>query len=82
MLLFAAVEVAGHPRLEGRTVGEAFAAGKWRVLGRAAESSGGGAVWGLPSSYVLGAGDRVVLAATRRGLAELLGRGPAGTSSP
>ncbi|WP_405467305.1 NAD-binding protein [Streptomyces jietaisiensis] len=82
VLLFAAVEVAGHPRLEGRTVGEAFAAGKWRVLGRAAESSGGGAVWGLPSSYVLGAGDRVVLAATRRGLAELLGRGPAGTSSP
>jgi hypothetical protein len=31
-------------------------------------------VWDLPPSYVLGTGDRVVLAATRRGLAELLGR--------
>ncbi|WP_051848679.1 NAD-binding protein, partial [Streptomyces sp. NRRL F-6676] len=73
VLLFAAVEVAGHPQLEGRTVGEAFVAGKWRVLGREVPS-GGSAVWGLPSSYVLGVGDRVVLAATRRGLAELLGR--------
>ncbi len=81
VLLFAAVEVAGHPQLEGRTVGEAFVAGKWRVLGREVPS-GGSAVWGLPSSYVLGVGDRVVLAATRRGLAELLGRGPAGTPSP
>jgi Trk K+ transport system NAD-binding subunit len=81
VLLFAAVEVAGHPQLEGRTVGEAFVAGKWRVLGRDV-ASGGSRGWGLPSSYVLGVGDRVVLAATRRGLAELLGRGPAGTSSP
>ncbi|MCQ4195770.1 NAD-binding protein, partial [Streptomyces parvulus] len=32
VLLFAAVEVAGHPQLEGRTVGEAFRAGAWRVL--------------------------------------------------
>ncbi|MDQ0788264.1 NAD(P)-binding protein [Streptomyces sp. B3I8] len=84
VLLFAAVEVAGHPQLEGRTVGEAFAAGKWRVLGRDVASGGpsAAAMWGLPSSHVLRAGDRVVLAATRRGLAELLGRGPAGTSSP
>ncbi|MDF3300729.1 NAD-binding protein [Streptomyces tropicalis] len=32
-------------------------------------------VGNLPGGYVLGDGDRVVLAATRRGLAELLGRG-------
>ncbi|MFD8534976.1 NAD-binding protein [Streptomyces rubrogriseus] len=91
VLLFAAVEVAGHPQLEGKTVGEAFRAGAWRVLalevpdgevfdgGRAQ----GGAperaresrlVWELPDTYVLRGSDRVVLAATRRGLAELLGR--------
>jgi Trk K+ transport system NAD-binding subunit len=92
VLLFAAVEVAGHPQLEGRTVGEAFRAGAWRVL--ALEVSGGRAgnageragvagaegtresrlVWELPDTYVLRGEDRVVLAATRRGLAELLGR--------
>ncbi|GGS61837.1 potassium channel family protein [Streptomyces violaceus] len=90
VMLFAEVEVAGHPQLEGRTVAEAFRAGAWRVLalntappgGRRdeAEASGeervpaSGLVWDLPPTYVLGAGDRVVLAATRRGLAELLGR--------
>ncbi|MCT9138316.1 potassium channel family protein [Streptomyces violarus] len=90
VMLFAEVEVAGHPQLEGRTVAEAFRAGAWRVLalntappgGRRdeAETSGeervpaSGLVWDLPPTYVLGAGDRVVLAATRRGLAELLGR--------
>ncbi|GGX29536.1 potassium transporter TrkA [Streptomyces malachitofuscus] len=86
VLLFAAVVVGGHPQLEGRTVGEAFRAGAWRVLaldtavrGNAgaagvAEAPGGGLVWDLPDTYVLRAGDRVVLAATRRGLAELLGR--------
>ncbi|MFD5164226.1 potassium channel family protein [Streptomyces hawaiiensis] len=91
VLLFAEVEVAGHPQLEGRTVGEAFRAGAWRVLalntsppaGRRGEGepsgeervpAASGLVWDLPSTYVLGAEDRVVLAATRRGLAELLGR--------
>ncbi|MEU6913975.1 potassium channel family protein [Streptomyces olindensis] len=89
VLLFAEVEVAGHPQLEGRTVGDAFRAGAWRVLalntapsgrrgdGEGAEEDGApasGLVWDLPSTYVLGSGDRVVLAATRRGLAELLGR--------
>ncbi|MER7576044.1 NAD-binding protein [Streptomyces sp. NPDC126514] len=118
VLLFAAVEVGGHPQLEGRTVGEAFRAGAWRVLaldtavegagaaraggsgsssgsgavsgavsgvgsggaggsasGRGSGGSGGsGLVWDLPDTYVLRAEDRVVLAATRRGLAELLGR--------
>ncbi|CAL9490987.1 hypothetical protein SUDANB126_03240 [Streptomyces sp. enrichment culture] len=89
VLLFAAVVVGGHPQLEGKTVGEAFRAGAWRVLAldTAASASGGergeersgaaagsGLVWDLPDTYVLRAGDRVVLAATRRGLAELLGR--------
>ncbi|RSS27083.1 potassium transporter TrkA [Streptomyces sp. WAC05458] len=86
VLLFAAVRVAGHPQLEGRTVGEAFRAGAWRVLAlevldetpreEAAVEVGGGSrlVWDLPDTYVLRGEDRVVLAATRRGLAELLGR--------
>ncbi|WP_393100401.1 NAD-binding protein [Streptomyces sp. LN325] len=92
VLLFAAIEVGGHAQLEGRTVGEAFRAGAWRVLaletgvvGRRDPAGGGGGggmsqraprglVWDLPPSYVLRAEDRVVLAATRRGLAELLGR--------
>ncbi|MFJ5260918.1 NAD-binding protein [Streptomyces sp. NPDC088387] len=79
VLLFAALEVAGQPRLEGRTVAEAFRAGAWRVLALDTSVGEGGAVpsgliWDLPDTYVLKAGDRVVLAATRRGLAELLGR--------
>ncbi|MFK4544424.1 Trk K+ transport system NAD-binding subunit [Streptomyces tendae] len=86
VLLFAAVQVAGHPQLEGKTVGEAFRAGAWRVLALEVsdgERVEGGApegaresrlVWELPDTYVLRGSDRVVLAATRRGLAELLGR--------
>jgi len=81
VLLFAAMRVGGHPQLEGRTVGEAFRAGAWRVLaldtGVGATGEDGrpsGLVWDLPPTYVLRAEDRVVLAATRRGLAELLGR--------
>ncbi|MFD3732541.1 potassium channel family protein [Streptomyces sp. NPDC058632] len=114
VLLFAALTVGGHPQLEGKTVGEAFRAGAWRVLAldtaatRAAPGAGGnsaghgsgnaagtggagtggapaagepsgpsgpsGLVWDLPDTYVLRDEDRVVLGATRRGLAELLGR--------
>ncbi|MEG8276551.1 potassium channel family protein [Streptomyces sp. AHA2] len=89
VLLFAEIEVGGHPQLEGRTVGEAFRPGAWRVLalntapsgarrgdreGAEEDGAASGLVWDLPPSYVLGAADRVVLAATRRGLAELLGR--------
>ncbi|MEU9467685.1 NAD-binding protein [Streptomyces avermitilis] len=102
VLLFAAVDVGGHPRLEGRTVGEAFHAGAWRVLALDTAARGGrgqasapapapsadspdrpsGLVWDLPATYVLRPEDRVVLAATRRGLAELLGRRPrAGTDA-
>ncbi|MEV6168185.1 NAD-binding protein [Streptomyces sp. NPDC051954] len=107
VLLFAAVDVGGHPQLEGKTVGEAFRPGAWRVLaldtateaarqgasgtGSASGSASGDSdgdvqqsalVWDLHDGYVLKAEDRVVLAATRRGLAELLGRRrrePAGT---
>lgn len=74
VLLFAAVDVGGHPQLEGRTVGEAFRAGSWRVLAREESGDSPGLAWDLPDTYVLQAADRVVLAATRRGLAELLGR--------
>ncbi|MEU0208320.1 NAD-binding protein [Streptomyces canus] len=74
VLLFAAVDVGGHPQLEGRTVGEAFRAGSWRVLAREESGDAPGLAWDLPDTYVLQASDRVVLAATRRGLAELLGR--------
>ncbi|MET7452718.1 NAD-binding protein [Streptomyces sp. NPDC005574] len=117
VLLFAAIDVAGHPQLEGKTVGEAFRAGAYRVLaldtavsggrrreepvteeayddlrggaagagghpgaggsrshGGARNSGSSGLVWDLPDTYVLRGEDRVVLAATRRGLAELLGR--------
>jgi voltage-gated potassium channel Kch len=119
VLLFAAVRVGGLPQLEGKTVGQAFRAGAWRVLALdtagagassgtasgAARAGGGtgsragagagaagarreqveggvgadsrlpsGLLWDLPDTYVLRAEDRVVLAATRRGLAELLGR--------
>ncbi|MET9733468.1 NAD-binding protein [Streptomyces sp. NPDC006458] len=79
VLLFAALEVSGHRQLEGRTVREAFRPGAWRVLAldtRAGteDAPGAGLVWDLPDEYVLGPHDRVVLAATRRGLAELLGR--------
>ncbi|MGW4150230.1 NAD-binding protein, partial [Streptomyces albogriseolus] len=80
VLLFAAFVVNGHPQLEGRTVAEAFRPGAWRVLAldtaaRGAdargEAPGSGLVWDLPDTYVLRAGDRVVLAATRRGLADV-----------
>ncbi len=93
VLLFAAVDVAGHPQLEGRTVEDAFREGAWRVLAldtsspddrvpdlgaarRGRSGSPGDLVWQVPPGYVLRPEDRVVLAATRRGLAELLGRRP------
>ncbi|MDI3421188.1 NAD-binding protein [Streptomyces luteolus] len=91
VLLFAAVNVAGHPVLEGCTVGESFRPGRWRVIGLDAadpaerrpdlaapqddaEERPPGLVWNLHPGYVLRSSDRVVVAATRRGLAELMGR--------
>ncbi|MGN9789548.1 NAD-binding protein [Streptomyces sp. OZ13] len=93
VLLFAAVDVAGHPQLEGRTVAEAFRPGAWRIVAldatdpgerqpdlanarRDQEGNPTGLVWDLHPGYVLRAQDRVVVAATRRGAAELLGRRP------
>ncbi|MER5253477.1 NAD-binding protein [Streptomyces sp. NPDC002855] len=92
VLLFAALDVAGHRQLEGRTIAESFRPGVWRVIAldatapderlpdlTAARSDDGtehpaGLVWDLHPGYVLRSQDRVVLAATRQGLAELLGR--------
>ncbi|MFF4686345.1 NAD-binding protein [Streptomyces sp. NPDC001307] len=64
VLLFAAVDVSGHPQLEGRTVRDAFRAGSWRVLALEGRAD-------TAPDHVLDKGDRVVVAATRRGLAEL-----------
>ncbi|MFF4173040.1 NAD-binding protein [Streptomyces sp. NPDC001744] len=86
VLLFAALDVAGQPHLEGRTVEEAFRPGAWRVLALDTTAPGArrpgpadhgrndspGLLWDLHSDYVLHPGDRVVVAATRAGLAELL----------
>jgi Trk K+ transport system NAD-binding subunit len=104
VLLFAVVDVAGHPRLEGRTIEQAFRPGQWRILAldkngqggqqpgtagspgpfaaRSSAARAGGIngtpdlVWNLAPDRVLTPQDRVVLAATRQGLAELLGRRP------
>ncbi|WP_367326035.1 NAD-binding protein [Streptomyces sp. HUAS ZL42] len=94
VLVFAALDVAGHPQLEGRTVAESFRPGAWRVLAidstdpderlpdLAASPSVdgsehiGGLLWDLHPGYVLRPQDRVVLAATRQGLAELLATHP------
>ncbi|MDV5143915.1 NAD-binding protein [Streptomyces sp. SBC-4] len=86
VLVFAALPVAGLHQLEGRTVTEAFRAGAWRVL--ALDTAGPEArspdlantghdshpslLWDLHPGHVLRPQDRVVIAATRRGLAELL----------
>ncbi|MFI8363506.1 NAD-binding protein [Streptomyces sp. NPDC085612] len=99
VLLFAALEVAGHPQLEGRTIAESFRPGAWRVIAldtsapedRRPDLSAtpeetrlpeAGLVWDLHPGYVLTAQDRVVVAATRRGLAELLGRHLPGPADP
>ncbi|WP_335933941.1 NAD-binding protein [Streptomyces sp. PTD5-9] len=99
VMLFAAVEVAGHAQLEGRTVEQAFQAGAWRVLALDATPPGdrrpdltspvpggpagpSGLVWDLHPGYVLRPEDRVVIAATRRGLAELLRRRRPSTPRP
>ncbi|MEU4064626.1 NAD-binding protein [Streptomyces wedmorensis] len=89
VLLVAALLVAGHPQLEGRTVAQSFRPGAWRVL--ALDTGDPSArrpdlasvrddgdqpqlLWDVHPGYVLRPEDRVVIATTRRGLAELLGR--------
>ncbi|MFF4873982.1 NAD(P)-binding protein [Streptomyces sp. SID5770] len=91
VLLFAALLVAGHPQFEGRTVAESFRPGAWRVLAldtaspearrpdlASARRDGEEPqlLWSPPPDYALRPEDRVVIAATRRGLAELLGDRP------
>ncbi|WP_016909975.1 NAD-binding protein [Streptomyces xiaopingdaonensis] len=89
VLVFAALDVADNALLEGRTVGQAFHRGGWRVLaldtgGQASPpdaewpswQGGTGMEWRLSPDYRLKAGDRVVVAATRRGLGRLLAAGP------
>lgn len=93
VLVFVALEVGNHPELLGRTVDEAFRPGAWRILALdladprdrrgLTPTIGDGhrqpeLAWGLHQGYVLQARDRVVLATTRRGLADLLQRRPGG----
>ncbi|MFE0102557.1 potassium channel family protein [Streptomyces sp. NPDC059009] len=92
VLLLAAVDCAGQPSLVGRKVSETFRPGAWRVLAldtserdAAAEHSrtsarSPGLTWQLDPDYVLRPQDRVVIAATRRGLAQLLAHRPETTS--
>lgn len=97
VLVFAALEVAGHPLLEGRTIEESFRPGSWRVIALDSAAPANrrpdlgtqpgyddarkpALVWALRPGYVLRPQDRVVIAATRRGLAELLGRAQARTA--
>ncbi|WP_059010849.1 NAD-binding protein [Streptomyces specialis] len=75
VLLFARLQVAGHPEFEGKTVTEACRPGAWRVIAldtAGAGDSPSGLMWHLHPGYVLGPDDQVVIVATRRGLAELL----------
>ncbi|MFF7729196.1 NAD-binding protein [Streptomyces sp. NPDC008001] len=79
VILIAAVEVGGSAGLEGRRAAEAFAPGAWRALALTMErpdAPGRQTVLlrNLPVHYVLRPQDRVIVAATRRGLADLLGR--------
>jgi len=83
-LLFTTVDVGGHPELEGRSVHQAFRENEWRVLavGTAVEPSSPGSTdtlgslrldrpgfnWRPPHGRILRAGDRAVVASTRRGL--------------
>lgn len=100
VLVFAALNVAGHPQLEGRTIVESFRAGAWRVLAldgaepddrlpdlsttppQEGTDRSTGLIWDLHPGYVLRPQDRVVLAATRQGLAQLLGRQPQHRAAP
>ncbi|MER5961515.1 NAD-binding protein [Streptomyces sp. NPDC002057] len=84
VLVFAALDIAGQPQFEGRTVAEAFRPGAWRIVALDTGGTGPeedaegteapGLLWDLHPGYVLHPGDRVVVAATRAGLAELLDR--------
>ncbi|GHJ35972.1 NAD(P)-binding protein [Streptomyces sp. TS71-3] len=86
VLIFSSVEVAGNPLLEGRRIAKACVPGAWRVLAldtarmrerrsdlMAILSGGSGTLsWRPDPDRVLKPGDRVVVAATRRGLGNLM----------
>ncbi|GJF27962.1 potassium transporter TrkA [Kitasatospora sp. NE20-6] len=85
VLLVAAVDVGDHPELVGRTVAAAQRPGAWQVLAldtvspdeRSRDLAFPYTVrpelrWSPPADRVLGAGDLVVVAATREGLGRLL----------
>ncbi|GGX60319.1 potassium transporter TrkA [Streptomyces hiroshimensis] len=82
VVLIAALEVEGRPELNGQPAGDAFVPGAWRALAvttRRLEASGREEtrlMQDLPGGYRLGGQDRVIVAATRQGLADLLGRRP------
>ncbi|MFH8607239.1 NAD-binding protein [Streptomyces sp. NPDC018029] len=81
VLLFAALDVSLQPQLTGRRIAEVFRPGAWRVVALERASGQGprlssGLEWELDPEYELRPEDRVVLAATRQGLAELLSRRP------
>ncbi|MFC1420255.1 NAD-binding protein [Streptacidiphilus cavernicola] len=72
MLLVATIEVRHRVALAGRTVGEAFRAGGWRVVGLRSED--GSFRWNPAPDRQLTDDDRVVVVATREGLGLLLRR--------
>ncbi|WP_070194903.1 NAD-binding protein [Streptomyces oceani] len=90
VLVFAVVNVRANSLLEGRTVAETFREGTWRVLALdvarpgerrtdlswMASADASELEWELHPGYVLRPRDRVVVAATRRGLGTLLAAGP------
>ncbi|GGR41230.1 NAD-binding protein [Streptomyces netropsis] len=78
VILIAVLEVGAHSALRGRTAAEAVEPGSWRVLALAPDPTDPhpAPLWDPPPGRVLRPEDRVVLAATRQGLADLLGRGP------
>lgn len=98
VLVFAAIEVRGNPLLENRTVGQAGRRESWRVIaldladeGRRHEglssmaptsTSPNALEWQVHPGHRLQAGDRVVVAATRRGLGRLLAAGPGNEPPP
>ncbi|SPE64435.1 potassium transporter peripheral membrane component [Streptomyces netropsis] len=78
VLLIAVLEAGAHSALRGRTAAEAAEPGAWQLLALAPNPTDPhpAPLWDPPPGYVLRPEDRVVLAATRQGLADLLGRGP------
>lgn len=71
MILFARLHVPAGSRLEGRLATTLDAPGTLRVLA-VADPGSEAARWDVPADEVLDAGEEVIVAATRAGLAELL----------